>query len=147
MSLSRLRISTNFYLDEFICPELYNEWGERSLKFVDIRIVHACQLLRDITGRAVVVNNWLTGGSYRYSGVRPFDYGLGSELSQHKFGRAADVKVGYHHPQEVHRTIMEHEPEFLALGITTLEKVQYTPTWTHLDCRSSLEPHIQKVSP
>ena len=60
----RYKITPNFYLDEFINPETYNRFKERSTRYIRQELVIAVQLFRDIVGKGVTVNDWYNGGGY-----------------------------------------------------------------------------------
>lgn len=142
-----MMISENFDLREFVPKSIYDAFGEGSIKFIDKRIVDVVQLLRDLSGRSVVVNNWHTGGSYSESGYRVPDTKTGAKYSQHKFGRAADVKVSGMTPKEVVALIIKNEKMFMDLGLTTIENTNATPSWAHLDCRWTGKSKILFVNP
>lgn len=128
-------VSKNFDLREFIYPELYYQFGNNSIWFISPCIVNIAQWLRDTTGKRVTINNWHWGGQYKESGLRAFNTATGGLLSLHKFGEAIDPKVEDMTPPEVHQLIKANFTELSKLGLTTLEDVAYTPTWTHIDCR------------
>lgn len=142
-----MMLSENFDLREFVPKSIYDMFGERAVQFVDKRIVDVVQLLRDLTGKPIVVNNWHTGGQYSESGYRVPDTKTGAKYSQHKFGRAADVKVEGMTPKEVVALIIKNEKVFMGFGLTTIENTDATPTWTHLDCRQTNKTKIQFVNP
>ena len=142
-----MKISENFDLQEFVPKEVYAKFGDASLQFIDKRIVDVVQLLRDLTGKAVTVNNWHTGGKYNESGYRVPDTKTGAFYSQHKSGRAADVKVAGMTPKEVVALILKNKKSFMDLGLTTIENTDATPTWTHLDCRWTGLSDIKFVNP
>jgi hypothetical protein len=57
-------------------------------------------------------------------------------MSQHKFGRAIDIKVSGMTPREVFAIVKAHEDYLIENQIiTTIESLSMTPTWLHLDCR------------
>ncbi len=142
-----MKISENFVIQEFVPKEIYAKFGEASLQFIDKRIVDVVQLLRDLTGKAVTVNNWHTGGKYNESGYRTPMTKTGAKYSQHKRGCAADVKVAGMTPKEVVALILKNEKTFMDLGLTTIENTDATPTWTHLDCRWTRLSKIRFVNP
>lgn len=130
-----MQVSKNFVLQEFIDPDTYKKWGDKSIWFIDPKVIKIAQLLRDKSGRSVTINNWSVGGSYKLSGLRPLDTTIGAKLSQHKFGRAIDVKIQGYNPEQVHDLIKNNWIEFKEKGLTTLEDLSLTKTWSHLDCR------------
>lgn len=144
--MSRIPVSENFFLDEFVPPELYNERGARCASLVDIRVFMFAQWLRDKTGKPVTINNWWKGGQYHESGRRMPNTRTGAKWSQHKDGRAGDYKVEGMTPKEVHELILANEAELIEKQwVTTLEDLRDTPTWTHADCRYTGLDKIQIV--
>lgn len=143
--MARFKVSDNFYLDEFVDPETYKAWGNKSIWFIDPKVIRIAQLLRDLVGAPVTINNWWDGGQYKLSGLRPLDANIGAKLSQHKFGRGIDVKVKGMKPNEVHELITYHLSDFQEVGLTTMEHVNLTPTWTHLDVRTTIQDELLMV--
>lgn len=130
-----MQVSKSFELTEFICPEVYAKFGSSSIWFLDHRIVDVVQYIRDQLNKKVVINDWHTGGEHKESGLRSFDTPTGGKMSQHKFGRAADIKVEGMYPFQVLQFIKDHWAQLHALGLTTIEDITKTPTWNHLDTR------------
>ncbi len=122
-------------MHEFICPEHYNAFGEKSIRFIDERIVIASQFLRDRYGRSTTINNWRDGGPRKYSGTRPFNCTTGATYSQHKYGRATDNIIEGYTPAEIRDDIIKHQDIFLENFIYAVESG--TPTWTHIDCQNT----------
>lgn len=145
--MNRLRISRNFWLDEFICPEIYGRFGHASRWFLRLEIVEICQYIRTQTGKAIIVNNWYTGGPYEQSGLRPLTGDVGAEHSLHRYGCAADIKVADMTPFQVKEFIQAHWPQLQQIGLTTIENIKHTPTWTHLDCRNTGSSKLLIVNP
>jgi hypothetical protein len=129
-----MRVSLNFVLEEFVDPGTYKRYGEKSIWFIDPKVINIAQLLRDLTGSSVTINNWKVGGSYSLSGLRPFK-SIGAKMSQHKFGRGIDVKIKGWTPEDIHELIKDNWVLFKKEGLTVIEDVSLTPSWTHLDCR------------
>lgn len=124
--------SPHFLIVEFVPPEIWNQFGESSSWFVDPRIVDACEKIRVYFNKPVTVNNWHLQGQYKESGFRMPSTTTGATLSQHRFGRACDIKVKGISPEEVRDAIRMNWKSF---GVTTIEKD--TPTWTHIDVRET----------
>jgi hypothetical protein len=127
-----MKVSKNFILQEFVDPVTYKAMGEKSLWLIDKRIIDLAQFLRDHFNVPVIINNWHLGGRYDESGLRQFNTTTGATRSQHKYGRAADLKFSGLKPEEIRNEIRK-SPILLSLGLTTIEKD--TPTWVHIDCR------------
>lgn len=159
-----MKVSKNFNLKEFVSPLTWKRFGLKSIWFIDPKIIAIAQLLRDVTGARVTINDWHLEGNYRYSGYRPplivrlkkifanrFEpiktlneflkivkrYKIGAAESDHKFGRAIDVKVKGLTSGEVYNIIISHKSEFIKAGLTVMEDVSYTSTWNHLSCRNT----------
>lgn len=129
----RIKISENFYLDEFVDPWTYAQFGSKSIWFIDKRIVEGVQFTRDQLG-PLVVNNWATGGKYKLSGLRPFNTSIGAKYSQHKYKNGADVKSSRYKPADIHEFWKANEDLFIEKQwVTRIENLRHTPTWAHGD--------------
>jgi hypothetical protein len=139
-----VRITDNFLDVEVLPKELH---GKSWSFFIDKRIVEVAQRLREQFG-SIVINDAYIGGGYNWSGFRTFDCGVGAKYSQHRFGRALDLKfLDQIEPSAVQAYIMQHEEEFLQLGLTRMENTDYTPTWLHIDCMFTGMNKIQIFNP
>jgi hypothetical protein len=123
----------HFQIQEFVTRESYIARGEKSIELMDSRIIAVAELLRDLIDKPCIINNWHLNGQYHESGLRSMDTATGAKWSQHKYGRAIDVKVIGMKSEEVRQFIRLHWQEFKAVGLTTIEKD--TNGWVHLDCR------------
>lgn len=133
-----MKISADFDIREFVPEATWKRHGRKSIRFIDPKVIAIAQHLRDLTNAPVVINNWDNYSlvKYEFSGYRPPTTRIGAKESQHRFGRAIDVKVGGMKTRDVYNLVMAHSGEFLKLGLTTIEDVEFTPTWLHLDCRN-----------
>lgn len=123
-------------------------FGEKSLMFIDERLIALLDFTRQFFGKPITINNWhLKGGTYQESGFRTPTTKTGAPLSQHRFGRAADIKVEGMSPFDVYNEILHNEKAFMELGLTTMEDIAHTPTWNHLDIRYQGEDKIVIVKP
>ena len=125
-----MKVSKDFILQEFVDPVTYQIRGEKSIELIDNRLITLTQFFRDYFDVAVTVNNWHTGGKYKESGLRTWLTKTGAFYSQHKYGRADDLKLKGLDPEEVRQEIRRNWPKFKAAGLTTIEKD--TPTWNHI---------------
>ncbi len=131
--------SKYFDVREFVDQKTWSMLAEKSACLIDPAIVRVCDMLREKVGAPVIVNNWHFAkpgqNVYKASGFRAVWEVVGGKLSQHRCGRAADVKVlGMTPPQQL-SIVMAHEAEFEAVGLTTIESVEYTLSWLHIDTR------------
>lgn len=143
-----MKVSTNFELKEFIDKKTYKKWGEASIWFIDSRIIQVAQFIRSRHGKPVTINNWSSGGQYNYSGFDPpGGYRKATSLSQHRFGRAVDLKISGMSVQEAYKDIIDNQDIYLKIGLTTVESISATPTWLHCDIRETKLDKIKVVYP
>lgn len=145
-----MQVAANFILEEFIPKEIYDKWGESSIWFIDKRIITIAQFIRDRFDHIVTINNWHKGGTYNLSGLRPFDTSTGAGMSQHKFGRAIDVKmIGRFEngADEIRNDIISNFDEYRAIGLTTIEDGAIATNWCHIDCRWTNQAGLFIVKP
>ena len=143
-------LTNNFRLEEFIDPDTFKKYGESSIWFIDVRIVTLAQFIRERIGKPCTVNNWHSGGSYRYSGFRPPKCTVGASLSQHRFGRGIDLKVSgmeSNGAPELRQDIENNYSIYRKVGLTTIEDGAYAPTWCHIDIRETGLDTLKIVKP
>lgn len=140
-------IENYFKTQEFVSKAIYQQYGERALWFVDPRVRNLANFVRKYFGKAVTINNWLWGGKLDQSGYREPESIVGGKMSQHRFGRAIDIKVAGMTPQQVYSTILANQKVFMEAGLTCMEDITDTPTWNHLDIRWTGQQTIKIVKP
>lgn len=140
--------SKHFQAYEMVPPAIHQVYGDRSWQFVDERLMHLLDFIREHFNKPVTINSWHEKGQYKESGFRLPDTTTGGKLSQHKHGRAADIKVEGMTPQQVYKEILDNEKLFMDHGLTTMEDIEDTPTWVHVDIRyQNGAEHIVIVNP
>lgn len=130
-----MKLNDYFELQEFVPPQIYSKFGDRSIQFLDPKIIALATAYREFFKLPVKINNWHTGGPYSYRGYRPPRVNIGSEYSQHKFGRAFDCNIGSYTSQQMFDLIVENFEHFKQYGLTTLENYKFTDGWLHSDVR------------
>ncbi len=130
-----MKITENFELQEFVSPQIYKKFRHKSIIFLDSRLPGAVQALRDKVNMPLIINGKYKKKKYIHSGFRSKLTNSFSWYSQHRFGRAVDIKVKDTNAVYLYRWIMTHQKEVREMGFTTIEKFKYTPTWVHLDMR------------
>jgi len=81
----------HFKIYELVHPVTYKKYGQMCWKFFDPRVLEALDILRLIFG-SITVNDWKWGGKFKWSGLRVFGCGYGTEYSAHQRGSAIDAK-------------------------------------------------------
>ena len=136
--------SRHFRIEELVSPEVFAARGEHAWQLLDVYLIVTLDQLRDEFG-PLTVNDWLWGGRFKYSGLRPLSGGVGAVFSQHRFGRAGDLKPKNVTPQEMHAHILANQDKFPHLRV--LEAIEATPTWVHADVRNHGRQGIWVVNP
>ena len=133
-----MKIAPNFTLQEFIDPATYGQFGESSIWFLDQRVINIAQFIRERFKESVVINDWNTGGKYKESGYRRPETTTGGAMSQHKFGRAIDVKLigrANNGANDLRNDITTNFDIYRKFGLTAIEAAEFAPTWCHIDTR------------
>lgn len=130
-------LTKNIVLSEVVPANVYNQWGNAAMWFIDIRIVRVAQYISDNINpekhEAVTINGMFDNEMFNESGFREFDTTTGASKSQHKFGRALDIKFHNYTPDRIRQFIKDNWAVLKEIGLTTIEKD--TPAWIHIDCR------------
>lgn len=145
--MERIKVSDDFYLDEFIHPDIYKAFGDYSRRYIDSNLIQIAQLFRELVGKPVTINNWLTGGSFKNSGLRNPYNNPHAKFSVHPFGRAIDVKVSGMAGVEMYEIVRDNLEDFMLLGLTTVEDTRYTSTWLHLSTEWTNQKELRIVKP
>ena len=133
-------LSEHFIFEELLPPEIFKALAakpEYMRGLIDNRLPIILEALRArycCKGGKLIVNDWLWSGSYHNSGLRAADCVEGAKWSQHRYGRAADIKFfacGIT-PAEVRADLRAGR-----VSIPLLTAVEEdTDTWLHVDCRN-----------
>lgn len=145
--MKRFRVSKHFYLDELIGPYTYHLEGHSlaaKAGSIDGRLIEDLEIIREHLNKPVTVNDWYNGGRYTDSGLRGVTSKIGSPFSQHRFGRAVDIKVKGMLSLEVKKEIMKIEHR---LHTTRMEHHDNSPTWVHLDLKPTGKEGIYVFRP
>lgn len=149
--MNRIQISENFKLDEFIDPVTYEKFGARSVMFIRKEVILAAQYIRSTTGLSITVNNWANGGAYKESGLRNFNTSTGASYSAHKFGAAADLKIGDLDSFEMAAIIKKNWQELYKIGVRRIENPEATKgknrSWLHFDSYETQTKELIIVNP
>ncbi len=152
----RIRVSQNFYLDEFVDPFTYLNESDNGLSKMDPRTFDLAQLLRTKKGSSISINNWwgmylklLAEGKTikqiirliensravnKWSGYRPPHCRIGAKASKHRKGEAIDPKGNQN---ELFKIVKASIKEFYRFGLRRLENPKITSGWLHMDISSS----------
>lgn len=121
-----------FCLEELVDKPIFEKFGVNVLWFLDRSLVMCLDRLRDTVG-PLTINNWHVGGSFHESGLRLFDTQTGAFFSQHKYGKAFDLKPQKITVEQLYLHIVANHEKYPQ--ITTIENPAKTKTWLHVDSR------------
>jgi len=154
---------SNFFVYEFVAPEIYIKWGNRAIRYIEESIILAAQFLRTELGLPITICDYNGGGAYKDSGTRTkesydrmygTDKGLAKYLatySMHKFCGAADLKIGTMSSHQMAEEVEDMESELMAIGIKRIENPDKTKgrnrDWLHMDTAITGLDYIVKVNP
>jgi hypothetical protein len=160
--MNRVRVSKDFFLDEFIHPELYARFGTKSLLWIRPEIIVIAQEIRNLFGKTII-NNWSANGAFTpdeflklnrkmqdgyftESGLRLPLTSIGAKYSMHKYGCAVDLKFTDVTPQEVRDYLIKYyKLKFQPLGLTRME--DETPSWVHVDIANTASQNLIVFKP
>jgi hypothetical protein len=126
-----------FKLHELISPAIYAHFGVFAWRFLDEGMKKDADLLRELWGKPLIINNYFWGGSYKESGLRcNTDLIVRSKktpyLSAHVLGRAFDIKPeNIKDVPELYKCIQLNYHKFQA--ISRMENIKYAISWVHID--------------
>ncbi|MCK5788153.1 MAG: hypothetical protein KAH32_04115 [Chlamydiia bacterium] len=137
------KIKEYFDVREFVSPDVWDKYGERSWKFIDSRLLDILLIIREEVGEAITINNWLYGGRFTQRGLRENTCDIVKNktkiyLSAHVLGKAIDFDINGVTAEEG-RTIITGLSHLLPYKIRLEDGV----SWIHLDVID--EPQNNKV--
>ncbi len=142
-----MKVSPHFTLQEFVPREVFERMGADALSLIDPKLIELAEFVRVFFGKPMIINNWASGGQYNESGYREASSTTGAAKSQHKLGKAIDIKIPGLKPKFIYEQILANEAQFMAHGLTTMENIEFTTTWNHLDIRVTGKAKIWIVKP
>jgi len=136
-------VPQHFKIQELVDPLTFKDRGDKSLELLEPKLLWTIDQMREKFG-SITINSWLWGGQYKYSGFRPKHTSVGATYSQHRLGRAFDLKFKNHTADEIRAYIKVHSNDDIFKYITCIEN--NTPTWVHIDCRP-ISDKIRWINP
>ena len=148
--MKRIKLTDNFFLDEFIDPLTYFTDIDNGFARIDLKIVKCVQLLRTKAGHPISINGWwkhlpedmanfdpleflnemIEKRVPVWSGFRSLLCKIGASKSAHKLGKAVDPKGD---EEEYFKIVEDNLEEFYKLGLRRLEDISITNGWLHMD--------------
>jgi len=104
-------------------------WEQIAWQIFDPRILQVADLIRKRYGK-MVCNTWHWGGVCHYRGWRSSECTVGTEYSQHRFGRAIDLIPVEVVVEEIRKDIKAGE------NFHWITCIEQNVSWLHVDCRN-----------
>lgn len=132
----------HFRLRELVDPHFLAMPDHLVWAMLDDNALRAIDALRDKFGPLLI-----NGAGYTESGLRRPDTKTGAKLSQHKSGRAFDIKPCDDHVTvgKMYAWILANQSQAYAMGIRRVEDIRFTPTWLHIDSKDTGTANVNKI--
>ena len=127
-------VKKNFTIQELVCREVYNKWGERAWQFLDTNLLEVLLVLRrDILQVPLVCNDWKFGGKNTQRGLRCNTCQLVKSktapyLSMHIFGKAVDLVSAKMTAEKMRKLIQEK-----SVKLPCNVRIEGGVNWLHID--------------
>jgi hypothetical protein len=130
----------NFRLFEFVCPEVYNKFGDMAWQFFDEKVVITLDWVRRTLNKPIIVNTWHEGGEFDERGLRCIQCKIVRDkcmqgqvyVSPHILGKAFDFDVQGMDAAEV-RVWLAANKDKIPYAI----RLENNVNWVHLDCEDT----------
>lgn len=129
-----------FTLDELVCEDVYNFYGQTAWQFFDSRLLVTIDQIRERIGKPIYINDWQVHGQFSQRGFRCLRCALVHDacvnnrmyVSPHMTGQAVDFDVVGLTAEETRQYIIKNQglwpyPLRLEDGVG----------WVHLDTRDA----------
>ena len=127
----------HFGIKELVPKDIYNKYKQKGDTFLfqvifDNRLLRVIDEIRKKFG-SMTINDWSWGGTNQYRGFRPPGCSVGAKLSQHRFGRAADLIPKNITSGEIRQEIIKDQNSGIWKLVGGLEM---NISWLHVDVRA-----------
>jgi hypothetical protein len=133
---------TYFSLDELVCEDVYNKFGDIAWSFFDARLLITIDLLREKLNKPIFVNDWQVHGRFDERGFRCLRCSLVKQAikenrlycSPHMRGQAVDCDIEGLVASEVREFIIKNA-NLWPYPI----RLENNVSWIHLDTVDNFE--------
>lgn len=119
---------------EIVSKTVYTIYRDESIKFMDNRLLETLDVIREILGVPLVINDWYWGGKNQQRGLRENTCQIVKSkgnilyLSSHCFGRAFDAVSAKMSAENMRKKIVDN-----AYKLPYPIRMESNVTWLHVD--------------
>lgn len=124
---------SHFQAFELVDPTTFLKFGEDSVAFFRPELLIALDIIRELSGKAITVNNWKTGGPFKWRGLRTENCKEGAPYSMHRFGGAADFDMAQTSADDARKWIRMQRAAHTPLQAIT--RMEVGTSWVHIDTK------------
>ena len=130
---------------EVVSKLVYTKYRDESIKFMDNRLLETLDIIREILGVPLVINDWYWGGKNQQRGLRENicqivkSKGNTLYLSSHCFGRAFDAVSAKMSAEQMRKKIVDN-----AYKLPYPIRMESNVTWLHVDL--NMLPNTPKIT-
>ncbi len=138
--------ANKFAIHELVDKTTFARLGERAwMLFRPELIAILNQISAGFPGKSITVNNWKSGGTMQWRGLRTRDCTQGAPNGAHFVGAAVDFNVAGMDSKDVFEYVKANPGKFP--NIRRLEDPAIATSWTHADCFEHDGPGVLVVKP
>jgi len=127
--------SQHFKIHELVPRKMYEEYGEKAWRYVDVRLIESIDKLKEhFNLGTMTINNYFWNGDREWSGIRTPDSPEYKYGSQHSYANAFDIAFSHYTAEEVRNYIINNPHEF-----PHIKGMELGVSWLHIDVRNEDE--------
>ncbi len=117
-----------FRIFELVPPELMSLPEEYLWQLFDEDLLIVMDRLRIMLNLPIIINNWKSGGKFKWRGYRTNSCKIGAKKSAHRSGKAFDFDVKGMTAEEVRKFILSRQDAF-----PEIKRMEDGVNWCHID--------------
>ena len=135
-----MNVPVGFVLQELVPPDVFGLLGDKAIRLIDPNVLAILAQIRADYG-PLIVNNWHTGGQFKWRGFRPMNCPEGAPKSMHKEGKAIDCHSPRIAVEQMRREVIAkaktRHPIYSLIG-----GIEDGVTWLHFDTRTRVNDQL-----
>lgn len=140
-----MNVPVGFVLQELVPPDVFGLLGDKAIRLIDPNVLAILAQIRADYG-PLIVNNWHTGGQFKFRGFRPLNCTEGAPKSMHKEGKAIDCHSPRISVEQLRREVIAkaktRHPIYSLIG-----GIEGGVNWLHFDTRPRVNDQLLVFRP